>query len=224
MRATRRSRGREHRRRASTWRSSTGCASSGSWRPPPTRFTEGDVRRARILHSLDAGGHAARGDRRGRPARASSSLGFVDDPAYGLFAGLTDETFGRLSERTGDPARGPRRRCARRWVAAARRRTIGCEASSWRSSRPSSSRSDTASGRRSSSDRCAPMGDSLRRMAEVEADWWMTDVIAAALRGRGASMADVGPRTAAFSNALQPARASAQILAAVPRPAVDTPG
>ena len=31
------------------------------------------------------------------------NLGFVDDPAYSLFAGLTDETFAQAESRTGIP-------------------------------------------------------------------------------------------------------------------------
>ena len=46
-------------------------------------------------------------------------------------------------------------------------------------------------------------GDSLRRMAEAEADLWMTDVMQP-LFAAGASAAEIGPRTAEFSNALAP--------------------
>ena len=46
------------------------------------------------------------------------------------------------------------------------------------------------------------MGDSLRRMSEVEADWWMSDVIAPVL-ANGGKLSDVGPETAEFSNSLQ---------------------
>jgi class 3 adenylate cyclase len=46
-------------------------------------------------------------------------------------------------------------------------------------------------------------GDSLRRMAEAEADLWMTDVMQP-LFAAGVSAAEIGPRTAEFSNALAP--------------------
>jgi adenylate cyclase len=46
-------------------------------------------------------------------------------------------------------------------------------------------------------------GDSLRRMAEVEADWWYSDVIAPVLQD-GGTLNDVGPRTQVFSSSLQP--------------------
>lgn len=63
-------------------------------------LSEGDVRRARVIHSLDAGGMPleAIGE---ATRRGTIDLGFVDDPAYGLFAGSTDVTFRALSERTG---------------------------------------------------------------------------------------------------------------------------
>lgn len=66
------------------------------------RFTEGDVRRARILHALDSTGLPL--DSVAEAIRAGQiDLRFVDDPAYSLFAGLTDETFGDASQRTGVP-------------------------------------------------------------------------------------------------------------------------
>ncbi len=46
-------------------------------------------------------------------------------------------------------------------------------------------------------------GDNLRRMAEVEADWWMSDVIQP-IFAAGGTMAEVGPKTAEFANAYAP--------------------
>ena len=46
-------------------------------------------------------------------------------------------------------------------------------------------------------------GDSLRRMADVESALWATEVMAP-LYASGSGLGDIGPRTAAFSNALQP--------------------
>jgi adenylate cyclase len=54
-------------------------------------------------------------------------------------------------------------------------------------------------------------GDSLRRMADVEADVWMSDVLQP-LFASGISFSEVGPRTRDFSNALQPL-AERQIVA-----------
>ena len=73
-------------------------------------FTEGDMRRARILHGMVTSGIPL--EAIGEGIRTGVvDLAFVDDPAYELFAGLTDETFQQVSERTGVPLRmsAPRR-------------------------------------------------------------------------------------------------------------------
>jgi hypothetical protein len=66
------------------------------------RFSEGDVRRVGVMHSLMAAAIPvdllADALRRG-----DISLDFMDDPAYSLFASLTGETFQELSARTGVP-------------------------------------------------------------------------------------------------------------------------
>jgi len=66
------------------------------------RFSEGDVRRVGVIHSLVAAAIPldllADALRRG-----DLSLDFIDDPAYSLFASLSGETFQELSARTGVP-------------------------------------------------------------------------------------------------------------------------
>lgn len=172
-------------------------------------FTEGDVRRARILQSLERAGMpldaVGEGVRRG-----VVDLAFVDDPAYELFTGLTDETFRQVGERTGIPFE----------VLAAMREATGA---------PPPRPDDRL--RRLELDALPAIeleirygmrpqaiermlrawGDSLRRMADVEADVWMTDVMQP-LIASGGTLADIGPRTADFSNALQPL-AERQIVA-----------
>ena len=109
--------------------------------------------------------------------------------------GLTDETFAEVSDRTAIPfevlvgdARG--RRARRR-----RARTIGSGRSSWRRCRPSSSRSEYGIRPAAVERTLRAWGDSLRRMADVEADLWMSDVMQP-LFAAGAGIADIGPRTA----------------------------
>jgi adenylate cyclase len=66
------------------------------------RFSDGDVRRVGIVHSVVAASIPLE-------ALASAlrsgdlSFDFIDDPAYSLFASFTDETFEELSVRTGVP-------------------------------------------------------------------------------------------------------------------------
>ena len=176
---------------------------------PEGAFSEGDMRRARILHGLMESGlpieAVGEGVRRG-----VVDLGFVDDPAYELFTGLADETFAEVSERTGVPFE----------VLAAMREATGSA-----TPRPEDRL------RRHELEALPAIeleikygisagaierllrawGDSLRRMADVEADVWMSDVLRP-LFASGASFADIGPRTAEFSNALQPL-ADREILA-----------
>ena len=169
--------------------------------PAVDEYTEGDVRRARIIHSLSAGGMPleaiAEAIRRG-----DLELGFIDDPAYGLFTGLTDTTFGQLSEQSGIPLE----------LLVAIREAMG------------SAQPGPDDGLRAVELEVVPAvrlqlengvrpaviertlrayGENLRRMAEVEADWWMSDVIQP-IFAAGGSMADVGPRTATFANTYAP--------------------
>jgi adenylate cyclase len=126
----------------------------------------------------------------------------VDDPAYSLFAGLTDETFAQAEVRTRIPFQ----------VLAAMREAFGS---------PTPAPDDRVReleleglpalellikngvGPQAIERMLRTWSDSLRRMAEVEADMWRTDVMAP-LFAAGLSAAEIGPRTAEFSNALAP--------------------
>jgi adenylate cyclase len=167
--------------------------------PSPDGLSEGDVRRARILQALVAAGLGleaiAEGTRLG-----AVDLSFVDDAAYGLFAGLSDETFAQVSERTSIPFD----------VLAAMR-----EASGAPSPRPEDRIRELEletlpalelaidyGVRPQATERLLrAWGDSLRRMADVEAGWWMAEVLGPLL---AAGTSPGNPRTTAFSNELQP--------------------
>ena len=160
-------------------------------------YTIGDVRRATILHSLDAAGMTL--DTIGEAVSAGVlDLSFVDDPAYGLFAGTSETTFTTLSAATGVPIE----------LLLAIREAMGL---------PQPTPTDRV---RLVELRAVPAiqlmvrngvrarvaeralrasGDSLRRVAEVEADWWMSDVIQPIVAA-GGSMGEIGPKTAAFAN------------------------
>ena len=169
--------------------------------PSRGTYSEGDMRRARILHSLDAAGLPLDAVGEGI-SRGIVDLGFVDDPAYELFTGLTDETFQQVSDRTGIPLE----------VLSAMREAAG-------SSPPQPGDRirileldalpaidlEIRNGMRPEGIErlLRAWGDSLRRMADVEADLWASDVIAP-IFAAGGNFAEIGPSTAAFSNALQP--------------------
>ena len=163
-------------------------------------FTEGDVRRTRILHGLDAAGMpmdaVAEGMRRG-----IVELSFVEEPAYENFTGLTDETFREVSARTRVPFEllaGVREAMSSPMPAPDDRvREVELEAFD-----AIKLQVDYGIRHHLIERSMRVMGDSLRRMSEVEADWWMSDVIAPVL-ANGGKLSDVGPETAEFSNALQ---------------------
>ena len=167
----------------------------------PDGFTEGDVRRARILQSLSAAGMPleaiAEGVRQG-----IVGLGFVDDPAYALFTGLTDETFADVARRTAIPfevlsamreaAGSPPPRPEDRLRELEMDALPALELQIRYGIRPAAVERTLRA-----------WGDSLRRMADVEADLWMSDVMQP-LFASGASTAEIGPQTAKLSNTLQP--------------------
>lgn len=171
-------------------------------------FSEGDIRRARILQALVASGMPV--EAIGEGVRAGVvHLAFVDDPAYELFTSLTDETFEQASERTGVPFE----------VLSAMREAAG-------SAPPQPSdrvrilelealpalELQVANGMRPQGlERLLrAWGDSLRRMAEVEADLWASDILGP-IFAAGGGFGDVGALSADFSNALQPLSARQMI-------------
>lgn len=175
----------------------------------PDGFSEGDLRRARILHAIEAAGMPLEAVGEG-VRRGVVDLGFVDDPAYELFTGLTEETFQQVSERTGVPLEllgvmreatgSPPPRPEDRLRALELETLPALELEVRYGFRPQSLERMLRT-----------WGDSLRRMADAEADVWMSEVLQPLLSA-GGRIADVGPRTAGFSNALQPL-AARQIIA-----------
>jgi class 3 adenylate cyclase len=134
--------------------------------------------------------------------RGVVELSFVDDPAYALFTSLADETFEQVSARTGVPFD----------VLAAMREATG-SAPPRPEDRLRTNELETLPAleleiryglRPESIERLLrAWGESLRRMADVEADVWMSNVLQP-LFASGVSFAEIGPRTRDFSNALQP--------------------
>jgi adenylate cyclase len=160
-------------------------------------FTEGDIRRARIVHSLDAAGMPAEG--LAAAIRAGHiDLGFVDAPAYERFAGLTDLNFREVAARTGIPleivlaireaagsaAPGPDDLMRQVELEA----VPALEAEIRQGVRPSNVEGALRAA-----------GDSLRRVAEVESSWWYTDILQP-IFARGGTAADVTEQTAEFAN------------------------
>jgi len=164
-------------------------------------FTQGDMRRTRILHALDVAGLPL--EAVGEGFRAGIiDLAFIDDPAFELFTGLTDETFAQVSARTGIPLEvlGAMREAAGSPPPQPDDRIRALELDIL----PSLELKVRMGMRPQGIERLLrAWGDSLRRMADAEADLWASDVIGP-IFAAGGSFTDIGPRTAEFSNALQP--------------------
>jgi len=169
--------------------------------PASGAYSEGDVRRARILQALDAAGLPLEAVGEGISS-GIVDLGFVDDPAYELFTGLTDETFQQVSDRTGVPLEvlGAMREAAGSSPPAPGDRVRALELEA-----VPALELEIRNGMRPEGieRKLRAWGTSLRRMADVEADLWASDVIGP-IFAAGGNFAEIGPRTAEFSNALQP--------------------
>jgi class 3 adenylate cyclase len=170
------------------------------------RFSTGDVRRAGLVQSLEAGGIPV--DRLADAIRRGElDIGFMDDPAYERFATLSGETFREVSERTGIPLE----------LLMVMREAIG-------SALPSADdhiREDELA--------IVPLikvelehgfrpiaierflrttGDSLRRVAETEGNNFYSEVLAPLLAA-GHKASDIGPMTKDLSEAVGPVGDSA---------------
>ena len=162
-------------------------------------FSEADVRRARIVHALDQAGLPV--STVGEAIRRHElSLDFVDQPAYERFSGLTETSYRELSTRTGVPLE---------LLQAIR------EATGFAQPGPD----DPV---RESELEVLPMlelllgygvrpavverglrtlGDSLRRVAESEAEMWRTDILGP-IFASGGGMAEIDVRTSEISNTI----------------------
>lgn len=137
-------------------------------------YTDADVRRIYVVRQLERDGldvdSLARLVREGR-----FSLEFIDQAGYGVFAALGDETFGEVSARTGIPVEQ---------LAAVREITTGTPAKAEDRVREDELRilplveyQVQLGFRWSSVERALRVyGDSLRRIAEAEAEWWRSEV------------------------------------------------
>ena len=160
-------------------------------------LTEGDAKRARILQTMRESGLPM-------DALAASfstgalTLDFVDTAAYGRFATYSRETFGEASSRTGVAL--DLLLSVRETIGAAppkatdRLRDDELPIVEWLSLQHANGFQSTAM-----ASLLRAMGDSLRRIAESEAEWWRSEVVAPQLDA-GGSLEDAGAPT--FSNSM----------------------
>jgi adenylate cyclase len=143
------------------------------------RFTAGHLRRVQLAHSLDMAGIPLDG-LAASIQRNEVSLDFVDAPVYERFSLLSTVTFQELSDRTGVPVS----------MLIVMREAAGSASPSPKDLVrddelviASFLEAQVAAGFRPIAiERLVRVqGDSLRRIAETEADWWRTEVIEPAL-------------------------------------------
>lgn len=165
-------------------------------------YTDADVRRVLVVRSLERSGLSIEG--LGRLVREGTfSLQFLDDAGYNVFAALGDATFAELGERTGIPVE---------MLTVLRDVTGGKTAASGDRVRedeleilPLVQYQLELGFRWQAIERALRVyGDSLRRVAEAEAEWWRSEVQEPALADGGLAD-DLGRRAAEISPRLSQA-------------------
>ena len=147
------------------------------------RFTAGDSRRAELVQSLEKAGIPMEG--LAAAIRGGTlALDFLDAAAYDRFSLLSDVTFGQLSEKTGVPLN----------LLTLIREVAGSAAPDPddRVREEEMTVADFVAAQVKAGFRPIAIerllrvqGDALRRMAETEADWWQSEVIAPAIASGG---------------------------------------
>ncbi len=143
---------------------------------PDGELTETDAKRATILRSMLEAGLPIEG-LAGAFESGAFTLGFLDTAAYGRFATFSGETFADASSRTGVPI--DLVMSVRETIGSAppkptdRLRTDELPILEWMALQHANGFRPAAIG-----SLLRAMGDSLRRIAESEAEWWRSEVIA----------------------------------------------
>jgi adenylate cyclase len=168
---------------------------------PDGAFSPRAARHVRILRSLDEAGLPLRAVAEAIH-RNDLTLNFVDEPAYERFSGLTDTTFADLARETGIPPE----------VLLAMREATGFAQPSL-DDRVRENEIEVVPYIKAQIDygirpavverALRATGESLRRIAEVEADWWATDVLGPVLAS-GGTADDLHRQTGPFAETIGP--------------------
>jgi adenylate cyclase len=175
---------------------------------PDGAFTVGDVRRAHLVRDLVRGGVSlgliGEGVRRG-----TLRFDFVDDPSYDRFSAYEPDTFEDVARRTGVPvelltvvreAAGSPAPTPTDHMRATELEVVPfLEAAVRQGVRPELLEQTL---------RVA--GDGARRLAETEADWWRSEILAPLIRDR-VPMDEIGRRTGEFALEVGPATDAALV-------------
>lgn len=167
----------------------------------PDRLSAGDVRKAGLLHNLLAAGIPMDGLAAAFRSGAMS-LDFMDSPEYERFSSLSDVTFQELSRRTGIPVQ----------LLMVIREAVGGSQPSPEDRVRDNELTIIPFIELQLKEKFRPIaierllrghGDSLRRMAEQEGDWWRSEVILprlqAGMTGDDVSNVDFSERMAVLA-------------------------
>jgi adenylate cyclase len=153
------------------------------------RFRASDVRRIGIIEALAGAGLPLEAIGTSI-SQGKVSLDFVEEPAYDRFAAVTGTTFRQLSDESGVPIETLR--TIREAMGSARPEPDDRVRESELDVLPMLRFQMTRGVRPAVSERALRVyGDSLRRVAETEADWWGSDILAPLFRS-GLGVAQVG--------------------------------
>lgn len=165
------------------------------------RFTVGDVRRIAVVKTLEHGGMPVDGLAALMRSR-DASLDFLDSPMYARFSALSSVTFRELSNRTGVPM--DLLMVIREAVGSATPqpddlvREDELEVVPFLEVHMAQGMNPHATERL-----LRVMGDSLRRVAEQQADWWQSEVTLPLFR-KGAKGGELGDLTREFGEDVNP--------------------
>jgi adenylate cyclase len=173
-------------------------------------FSPGHIRRAQLTQSLDTAGIPLEGLAAAIEGGAVS-LDFLDSPSYERFAALSDVTFAELSARTGVPV--DLLLIVREATGSAQPQPDDRVREDELAIVPFLQAQVDLGFRTIAIERLLRVtGESLRRVAEQEADWWRTEVIGPAIAA-GRSAAELTAGSEAASEAL--ARAADDAMRAI---------
>ncbi len=164
------------------------------------RFSSGDIRRARLVEAIENSGVPLEGLAEVL-SRGEGTLAFMDDPTYERFSALSSETFAELSERTGIPME--LLVVMRESVGSAQPEPHDLVREDEMRIVPSLELQVAESFNRIAIERMLRVtGESMRRIAEQEVEWW-TSQVQAPLLARGVKLGDLGVATLDIASRMQ---------------------
>ncbi len=163
------------------------------------RFTAGDARKIGIVQTIERAGMSVEGFGALMRSR-DASLDFMDSPLYARFATLSPITFRQLSEKSGVPVE---------LLMVVREATGGATPEPDDFVREDEldvvplleMHVEKGMDPHATERLLRVLGDNLRRVAEVQADWWNSQVVVPLLR-QGTKVGDIGNATEAFGRDL----------------------